>query len=283
MCRSVYRALLRCDGYVRQIFQSSHEGAFRRGGVSAKCGHQVLRVWSRGIFVLSLYFYSVVAGQAQSWTFEYEFMHVTTVEKAARQKEALKSKELYNGEILKKISELKQNYREYFTLYYEEGQSLFVLKDDEEVAPVDLDGGSITLYNEMREDKVFKDLVSGEFQYKKTKDFEDFFLLGNVRNINWTLHNEVRYIVGLKCQRATYANCFDQVDAWFTTEIPISDGPLYLGGLPGLIVEVSLNNNKRFILTSYNQSAETLQEISVLWKNKKKTLEIQEFCHRIKK
>lgn len=63
----------------------------------------------------------------------------------------------------------------------------------------------------------------------------------------WAFINEFKTISNYKCQKATFNNSKgEEVVVWFTEEIPISSGPLYLSGLPGLILEYYNPKSKRF-------------------------------------
>jgi len=57
-------------------------------------------------------------------------------------------------------------------------------------------------------------------------------------DLQWKLKNETKTIAGLTCSKATTNYGRREYTAWFTTEIPISDGPYIFNGLPGLIVKV---------------------------------------------
>ena len=54
----------------------------------------------------------------------------------------------------------------------------------------------------------------------------------------WTISSETDTILGLKCQKAVTEYGGRKYFAWFTSEIPISDGPYTFQGLPGLILQV---------------------------------------------
>jgi GLPGLI family protein len=62
--------------------------------------------------------------------------------------------------------------------------------------------------------------------------------------INWTVMQETKDIGGLSCQKATAAFRGRNYTAWFSAQLPYSNGPWKLGGLPGLIVEAADENNQ---------------------------------------
>lgn len=61
-----------------------------------------------------------------------------------------------------------------------------------------------------------------------------------VLNFDWTIDTDTKAtILGYNCIKATCNYAGRSYDAWFTTEIPINDGPYKFNGLPGLIVKIS--------------------------------------------
>ena len=61
----------------------------------------------------------------------------------------------------------------------------------------------------------------------------------------WVLHNETQKICGYLCQKATCRFRGRNFVAWFTPDIPVSNGPWKFGGLPGLILKV-YDNDKHY-------------------------------------
>ncbi|PKF74138.1 GLPGLI family protein [Chryseobacterium sp. PMSZPI] len=73
---------------------------------------------------------------------------------------------------------------------------------------------------------------------------KDFFTFEN-EYLNWEInYPEVKTILGYKCNKATTKFNNRVYTAWYTKEIPISEGPYRFKGLTGLILEI--NDKKNF-------------------------------------
>ncbi|UKB82083.1 GLPGLI family protein [Chryseobacterium sp. MEBOG06] len=56
--------------------------------------------------------------------------------------------------------------------------------------------------------------------------------------LNWNLEKGEKIVLGHKCSRARVHYRGRDYIAWYTSEIPINNGPYIFGGLPGLILEI---------------------------------------------
>jgi GLPGLI family protein len=69
------------------------------------------------------------------------------------------------------------------------------------------------------------------------------FLLSGMRpDYAWSLSGEQREFLGYVVQKATSEHDGARIEAWFTMEIPVEAGPGPYGGLPGVILLVSVND-----------------------------------------
>jgi GLPGLI family protein len=85
-------------------------------------------------------------------------------------------------------------------------------------------------------DEIYKDHRTGNIKVKKRVDQTMFCYEENKPELNWTIHTNRKVIANYSCQNATVEFRGRKYEAWFTTEIPVSDGPYKFGGLPGLIL-----------------------------------------------
>jgi GLPGLI family protein len=61
----------------------------------------------------------------------------------------------------------------------------------------------------------------------------------SIPDLKWEILMEYDTVLSYRCQKATTKFRGRNYEAWFTPDIPISNGPRKLGGLPGLILKVS--------------------------------------------
>ena len=76
--------------------------------------------------------------------------------------------------------------------------------------------------------------------YLYSADFNEGLISYNesITNQNWIIDNKIDTIMGLICQSASLNYGGRIWTAWFSIDIPISNGPYKFGNLPGLIVKL---------------------------------------------
>lgn len=101
--------------------------------------------------------------------------------------------------------------------------------------------GSINITSEMRK---------GAVRYSVTKTYPDYkmflhtrlgmdkYKISEDRKINWKISSEKEKIGEWNAQKAEADFAGRHWIAWFSTDIPIQDGPYKFSGLPGLIVKI---------------------------------------------
>ena len=64
-----------------------------------------------------------------------------------------------------------------------------------------------------------------------------------IPDFNWVISNETKEVLSYSCIKATTVFRGREYEAWFTTDIPLNNGPWKFGGLPGLILRLSDTND----------------------------------------
>lgn len=99
------------------------------------------------------------------------------------------------------------------------------------------------MYKSLWETESLKSTVDRKITYQrkyKTKyEYEEL-----QPEFEWQLHNESKKILDYSCKKATVKYRGREFIAWYTTEVPVNNGPYIFEGLPGLILELEDSQNK---------------------------------------
>lgn len=66
---------------------------------------------------------------------------------------------------------------------------------------------------------------------------------------NWKILNDMKEVAGHICMNAFYEDSLkmQKITAWYALDLPVSIGPERLGGLPGVILEIDINDGAMVI------------------------------------
>ena len=79
----------------------------------------------------------------------------------------------------------------------------------------------------------------------------DKFVYPVPSKLSWKILAEQDSVAGYFCTKATTNYAGREYEAWFTSEIPVSDGPYVFSGLPGLIVKL-YDSRRHYVFTLQN-------------------------------
>ena len=150
-----------------------------------------------------------------------------------------------NTEMLKSM--LPQYQEEKSTLLFTTEETLYKsggTDESVEKQETDDDDNQVQIKIEMSspEEKIYTDVENGLVVQQRDLMDKIFLIKDTIDPAEWKITGETKMVSGLSCQKATLESEENGViEAWFTTQIPVSSGPAGLGGLPGLIVYVSMD------------------------------------------
>ena len=110
---------------------------------------------------------------------------------------------------------------------------------------------------------MYKNFTENSISYREPSAYSDFIITETKLPVqNWTLIDTSKKIGKFNCQKATTTFRGRKYEAWYTLEIPVSNGPWKFHGLPGLILEIS-SVDKYFKYTFENLEI-PLKDVSVI-------------------
>lgn len=184
-----------------------------------------------------------------------DFQGVATYKSHRKVDLKLDQKNSKNAELEQQIQEqLRQQFQQEYTLTFNKNESLY--KKNEKLAkpnPV-ASGFQITVSD--GSDLIYKNIQENRFTNKTEIYGKQFVIKDSLKNKSWKLVDETKNIGEYTCFKATFIEEYTTqtisldgemesvtkertTTAWYTPQIPISNGPSEFYGLPGLILEIN--------------------------------------------
>ena len=145
---------------------------------------------------------------------------------------------------------LKKQFEKTYTLRFNKEESIY--KEDESLAPPSV-GNTVVFVSFGGSEELYKNIKSQHF-VKQTDLLGRVFSIQDTLKTNaWKLHSATKNIGEYSCYKATLerevesdlhdgSKKTETVTAWYTLQIPVSNGPEEFQGLPGLILEISYDS-----------------------------------------
>lgn len=112
-------------------------------------------------------------------------------------------------------------------------------------------------------DYIYKNYPKGQITtFTNDGLLSDFVYNEKYEPQSWAMLDSTKQILGYSCQLATCSFRGRIFLAWFTADIPISDGPWKLSGLPGLILE-AYDKDKHYHYTIAGIKQQELQPVTL--------------------
>lgn len=159
-------------------------------------------------------------------------------------------------------------------------------------------GNQQSIYTQKEEEE-----STGRYQWKQSKfmlhrDYKNQKLLDWIETLDkkfvikdeltktkWKILNEIKEIGGYLCMKAETIDTIRNrtIHAWYTDAIPFNGGPEGFGGLPGLILELDMNNGECLITATKIDLKKPVEKLPIPKKIKGKEVALSEFNATINK
>lgn len=191
---------------------------------------------------------SLLFAQNQRFSYQYQFISDST------------KKENQQSELM--VLEVTPTFSKFYSEVVFKNDSISKAIYDKEAAAT----GSFTERSELHKGLVRYTVIKENSSQKTffiTRIGQSKLKIEDKRNFDWKMQPEKEKVGAFNTQKATTIFAGRKWTAWFTTEIPIQDGPYKFRGLPGLIVKLEdESKSHQFELKGIkNLSAEELKNI----------------------
>ncbi len=125
-------------------------------------------------------------------------------------------------------------------------------QDTEEVveAGSESSGMRVKMVMARPDNQLYKNISDQQIIEKEEMMGRYFRIVDDLPTFPWKLSNESKTILGYICQKAMMDHDEHQVVAWYAPQIPISNGPMQFGQLPGMILELDIDHGQAHMLAS---------------------------------
>ncbi len=171
-------------------------------------------------------------------------------------------------------SEVTMPYQINTSLIYNSSESIFEMDHTNsfiETNSKDTSNTELTFSIKAKENEfVYKNFITNEINYSDIISMKEFHIKSELDTMMvWTLSSETKTILGYSCQKAAAEYGGRYYTAYFTTAIPVANGPWRFHGLPGLILEVESTDGVFKIKATAIELKNEERTILNLFKNKK--------------
>ena len=161
-------------------------------------------------------------------------------------------------------AQMRKMFQKTYILDFTKSESMFKQKQELDGPKVPKSNGAIIMIGGMAggTDVLYKNIKEKRMANKTDLMGKIFLIKDNLVSYDWELTGETKNIGNYTCYKAVFEKEEESVEikmidgevkeekgmkkrtiiAWYTTDIPISNGPKNYGGLPGLILEVNDGN-----------------------------------------
>ncbi len=127
------------------------------------------------------------------------------------------------------------------------------------------------------QENIYTNVAEGLVVEQKQLMDKIFLIRDTIDPAAWKITGESKLVSGLMCNKATMDGPDGKIEAWYTAQIPVSSGPSGFGGLPGMIVHISMDEGK-ILITADKIVARELKKGEMLIPDKGKDISREKYA-----
>ncbi len=134
-----------------------------------------------------------------------------------------------------------------YELHYNESASMYISSKEQDQPEMASGGGHRMMRMNKPDRDVYKNLDENKLVDSREFMTKKFLIKGTLDEAEWKIADGQKQILDYMCLKAVYHDTSDTYTAWFTPQITISNGPAEYSGLPGMILQLVVNDDDRTI------------------------------------
>jgi GLPGLI family protein len=113
---------------------------------------------------------------------------------------------------------------------------------------------------------------------------KNYLIEDEIQPIEWKIQNDLKEIAGHICMKAVTEDTLknQKIVAWFAQDIPIKAGPDRFNGLPGMILEIDINDGAMMITANKINLKKLTTELDLPKKIKSKKIKNEAYLNLVK-
>ncbi|MEE4116308.1 MAG: GLPGLI family protein [Marinilabiliaceae bacterium] len=153
------------------------------------------------------------------------------------------------GEMAHLMKDMPKEQKSEKVLYFSPSASLYKNMEKDENEDYSMEGSGMRIMVNAPDNVLFIDLDKEEVIEKREFMTRTFLINGDISSRDWKISGEQKIILEHPCMEASITDTAGVVTrVWFAPTIPVKSGPATFYNLPGLVLEVDIDNGRQKFL-----------------------------------
>jgi GLPGLI family protein len=136
-------------------------------------------------------------------------------------------------------------------MFYFKGEECVYKPDEsEEDEETNSGGGGAIMRFRRPQGDIYRNLATNKQVSTSEWAGKKYLIEDTLKQRAWKIGTETKKVAGYECTKATFKDTAQKTDVtvWFTMDLALAAGPQTFGSLPGMILEVDVNNGEMFMV-----------------------------------